>query len=284
MACKCGSCQGEVVFDPTRLVCADGHAFVEVDYVYFTTADKGGAPRPPREPAIAGASLVAKLNDLWQAHVFSRALTPPGDQNVDIGRSFPSGPFYTCRGIGFAVKCTKLDTETWSSQRLGRAGDLVNQSFLVRLWTMLEDDFIGKASERRILPSAPGLPAVLLLKQLRNHYAHNLDSYTDEFAFLHREVVGDGVSLDGPYGFNLDINRLLQRLWADATVYVQTIATPRATELGIVAATPWGESGAFLAMRPGQSGYMKCSQDRAVTIGDIVDFADSSVVWEPFDQ
>jgi hypothetical protein len=114
--------------------------------------------------------LINDMNDLWTNFLQVRA-THPYMRPTHVGlTSYESAPYYKIKGLHFRVQFDKPLTMD-DVERLNGLGYWVNQSFIVRLYTLLE--YYGVVSEtKKINTELEGHEEVDILRRLRKYFAH----------------------------------------------------------------------------------------------------------------
>ena len=109
--------------------------------------------------------------------IISRAMLPLLRSNLVGATAFPTAPFYRNRGWDVAFSFRQPLTEQ-TIQDFNSAGRWVNESFVIRLYALLEaNDIIPKEGKGKIDQRLEGYEAIDILRRLRQQYAHSPGHY-----------------------------------------------------------------------------------------------------------
>jgi hypothetical protein len=162
-----------------------------------------------------------------------RALFPHMSKDLIGHQQCRTAPLY--RGFGYDITFSFAQPLTEEDiDRCHAIGDWINQSFVIRLWALLESHGVlgNEGSGKKIDDSLAGHDEVDILRRLRHEFAHSGGHYdpndTDERRLFERIVKHFGVTLedhppDHP-GFPIPIDRVLMPLAEGCKRYVEALA------------------------------------------------------------
>lgn len=162
-----------------------------------------------------------------------RAVFPHMNKNLVGARQFNTAPLYRNRGHDITFAFSRPLTEE-DIDRYHAIGHWINQSFVLRLWALLEGHRVvgSSGSEREINQSLPGHDEVDILRRLRNEFAHTSGKYDPQKPeqkklhdriFEHFELRPNDHPSDHP-GFPIPIDAVLMKLAEGCKEYVRALA------------------------------------------------------------
>ncbi len=109
--------------------------------------------------------------------IISRSMLPLLRNDLIGAKVFPTAPFYRSRSWDVTFSFRKPLTEQMISD-FNSAGRWVNESFIIRLYALLEaNDIVPKDGKGKIVQQLEGHEAIDILRRLRRIYAHTPGHY-----------------------------------------------------------------------------------------------------------
>lgn len=109
--------------------------------------------------------------------IISRSMLPLLRNDLIGAKAFPTAPFYKSRGWDVTFSFRKPLTEQ-AIRDFNSAGRWVNESFVIRLYALLEaNNIIPKDGRGKIDQRLEGHEAIDILRRLRRIYAHTSGHY-----------------------------------------------------------------------------------------------------------
>lgn len=244
VACQCTACANPQWYDAG--VCQGCHSDANIQFTWIAPPEKGARPSAaPSDTFQLDAGASDRLVDSWTNLVLVRGLTPRLTSAVGSG-GIRSPGWYRLRGVNCSVRFDEPPADGSFADKLHRASDWINQTFILRLVVTFEDFAHGKPPKKSRLPNFAGMREFHHARSLRNKIAHG-NPLTDQ-ALVKEETALFRPGEAPAASCSLAIDTVLEPLWARLLVYAKRLeqgAAPLPANPGVVV----GSSGATLIVQ-----------------------------------
>lgn len=238
VACECTECGKPNWYDNGK--CQGCHSDSDIDFTWIAKTTKGGALcAAPADAFRLDAGASAQLIEIWKALLLVRSLAPHLEQSEHSNDAHPqtssssevvsyhSAEWYQQRGRCFRVRVGRQQIDSGFTDDLNRASDWTNRSFVVRAVVTFEAFAVeGKGPKGFRLPNRPGMREYHHARRLRNDIAHGNPLTGPRLVAEAKRLFGCN-ALDGN-ACRLDIDKVLEPLWARLLVYAGFLESGRA--------------------------------------------------------
>ena len=267
VACHCATCTRPQWHD--NGMCQGCRSDGAIQYSWIARAEPGGWPSPPpRDTLQLEPTALNQLIDSWTSLVLVRGLTP--HMGAASGASaIHAPPWYRLRGVRCSVRFEEPAPDRTLAEKLVRASDWANQSFIVRTFLTFEEFAIGSEPKNARLPNLPGMREFHHARRFRNAIAHG-DTFTDS-TLVQEATALFGQAAAGAQGCSVAIDSVLEPLWARLLLYATSL-TSHPLPLNPAVVVAFDDRRLFVQSFRGKSEHERRTESgqRHFRIGDIV--------------